>query len=115
VFNGPSAQAFAAATAPLISNYGEGLTLWRDGNVVHWSYDGQTVVVALQFDGTVEATFIDRPATDVVTEMPAQALYARSGGRPYRLTPSGCSAMIADMMAFFAGDREPAFSFTGFR
>jgi hypothetical protein len=115
VFNGPSAQAFAAATAPLISNFGEGLTLWRDGNVVHWSYAGQTVVVALQFDGTVEATFIDRPSTDVVNAAETQALYARSTGAPYRLTPNGCNAMVADMMAFFAGDREPAFTFTGFR
>ncbi len=115
VFNGPSAQAFAAATAPLISNFGEGLTLWRDGNVVHWSYEGQTVVVALQFDGTLEATFIDREATDVVNHAEANAVYAPSSGRPYHLTPSGCSKMVADMMAFFAGDREPAFTFTGFR
>ncbi len=115
VFNGPSAQAFAAASAPLISNFGEGLTLWRDGNVVHWSYDGQTIVVTLQFDGTVEAAFVDRPASDAVSGRDAQALYARTGGRPYRLTSGGCAAMVADMMAFFAGEREPAFTFTGFR
>ncbi len=115
MFNGASAQAFAAATAPLISSFGEGLTLWRDGNIVHWSYDDQSVVVALQADGTVEATFIDRPGTDEITGAETAAVYTRLGERPYRLTNSGCSTMVADMMAFFSGDREPLFSFAGLR
>jgi len=115
VFNGPSAQAFAAATAPLISNFGDSLTLWRDGNVVHWSYDGQSIVVELQFDGTVGATFVDRPATDAISGDDTAAVYYRCGDLPYRLTPAGCSAMVADMMAFFSGDREPLFTFAGFR
>jgi hypothetical protein len=114
VFNGPSAQAFAAASAPLISNFGDALTLWRDGNVVHWSYDDQSIVVELQFDGTVEATFFDRPSTDQISGTSAVAQYRR-GDRPYRLTPGGAAAMVADMMAFFSGDREPLFSFVGVR
>ncbi len=113
VFNGPSAQAFAAATAPLISNFGENLTLWRDGNVVHWSYDRQAIVVELQFDGTVETTFLDRPGTDAVTGADVCAVYRRNGNRPYQLTQAGCVAMVADMMAFFSGDREPLFTFAG--
>ena len=115
VFNGSSAQAFAAATAPLISNFGENLTLVRDGNVVHWSYDRQSIVVALQFDGTVEATFFDRPGTDEISGTEISASYRRTGDRAYRMTPGGCTAMVADMMAFFSGDREPLFTFTGLR
>ena len=117
VFTGPSAQAFATATAPLISNFGESLTLWRDGNVVHWAYDGQTIVVELQFDGTVEATFTGRPSTDEISGSGAVAVYRRAGfhDHRYRLTPGGCSAMVADMMAFFSGEREPLFVFAGVR
>ncbi len=115
VFNGPSAQAFAAATAPLISNFGEHLTLWRDGNVVHWSYEGQSIVVELQHDGTVGATFIDRPGIDEISGAESAAVYHRPGDRAYRLTPVGCTAMVADMMAFFSGDREPHFRFAGLR
>ncbi len=113
VFNGSSAQAFAAATAPLISNFGEDLTLWRDGNVVNWSYDQQSIVVELQAEGAVEATFVDRPGIDEITGAEASAVYRRSGDRSYRLTPNGCAAMVDDMMAFFSGDREPRFDFIG--
>jgi hypothetical protein len=113
VFTGPAAQAFAAATAPLISNFGENLTLWRDGNLVHWSYEGQSIVVEMQFDGTLAATFIDRPGTDAITGDRVSAVYRRIGDRPYRLTPGGATAMVGDMMAFFSGDREPLFAFTG--
>jgi hypothetical protein len=115
VFNGPAAQAFAAATAPLISSFGEDLTLWRDGNVVHWSYEGQSIVVELQHDGTVGATFFDRPGIDEVSGTESAAVYRRIGDGTYRLTPAGCSTMVADMMAFFSGDREPIFSFVGLR
>ena len=113
MFNGPSAHAFAAATAPLISNFGDDLTLWRDGNIVHWSYDGQSIVVELQSDGSVAATFLDRPGVDAISGCEAVAAYRRSCDRPYRLTVSGCATIVADMMAFFSGDREPLFSFTG--
>ena len=115
MFDGPSAQSFAAATAPLISNFGESLTLWRDGNVVHWSYDQQTIAVVLQFDGTLDAIFLDRPSTDVISAAEAIAVFRRCGDPRYRLTPSGCTAMVADMMAFFSGEREPRFAFVGVR
>ena len=55
VFTPQTASALASATAPLLSSFGEDLTLWRDGNVVHWSYEGQTVIVAQQADGSVAA------------------------------------------------------------
>ncbi len=107
-----SAQAaFAAATAPLLSNFGDGLTLWRDGNVVHWSYDDQTVIVEMQHDGTAQATFVDRPAVDGVTGASERGVYRRASGWPYRLTPDGSRAMVGDMMAFFSDEREPNFAF----
>jgi hypothetical protein len=113
MFTGSSASAFAAATAPLISSFGEGLTLWRDGDVVHWAYDEQTIVVTLRFDGTLDATFVDRPRPDAQGDA-VQATYRR-GSLPYRLSTSGAKAIVDDMMAFFSGSREPQFSFTGFR
>jgi hypothetical protein len=113
MFTGSSASAFAAATAPLISSFGDGLTLWRDGDIVHWAYDEQTIVVTLQYDGTLDATFVDRPRADAHGDA-VQAMYRR-GSLPYRLTPSGAKSIVADMMAFFSGSREPQFNFTGFR
>ena len=115
VFNAHTAANLAAATAPLFSNFGDDLTLWRDGNVVHWSYDRQSIVVSLQFDGSVDATFFDRPGTDEISGTEVAAVYRRKGDRAYRLTPSGCTTMVADMMAFFSGDREPLFTFAGLR
>ena len=60
-------SSLATATAPLWANFGDDLTLWRDGNVVHWSYDGQTVIVAQQADGAATASFVDTPSVDVVS------------------------------------------------
>ena len=103
----------AAATAPLISCFGDDLKLWRDGDVVHWSYDGQTVVVEQHPDGAIAATFVDTPVLDQVTRMPASAVYRRTADRRYALTADGCSAMVSDMTAFFSGEREPFFTFIG--
>lgn len=111
MFTPLAAQAFAAATQPLLANFGEGLTLWRDGSVVHWSYDGQTVIVELQHDGSIEATFLDRPAQDAVSHDCLRLVYRRRCGWPYRLTVEGSKTMVGDMMAFFSGEREPAFTF----
>jgi hypothetical protein len=36
VFSLPG-SALASAAAPLISSFGDDLTLWRDGDVAHWS------------------------------------------------------------------------------
>ena len=54
VFNVSITANLAAVTAPLFSSFGDDLTLWRDGNVVHWSYDGQTVIVEQQADGAAD-------------------------------------------------------------
>lgn len=107
----PNAFSFSAATAPLVAQFGDRLTLWRDGNRVQWSCDGQAVVVELLADGSLDATFVDRPMDEVVNGATAAAVFRRNSGIAYRLTADGCSRMIADMTAFFTGTREPLFSF----
>jgi hypothetical protein len=108
-------SSLAAATAPLFSSFGEDLTLWRDGDVVHWSYDGQTVIVAQRADGAATASFVDTPGVDEVSGSAASAVYRRSAERCYQMTDESCRAMVSDMMAFFSGEREPFFTFTGTR
>lgn len=115
VFSAQTASSLAAATAPLFTSFGENLTLWRDGNVVHWSYEGQTVIVAQQADGAATASFVDVPCVDEVSGTAASAVYRRTAERCYQMTEDSCRAMVSDMMAFFAGEREPLFTFTSAR
>jgi hypothetical protein len=115
VFSAQTASSLAAATAPLFSSFGENLTLWRDGNVVHWSYEGQTVIVAQQADGVATVSFVDTPSIDEVSGTAASAVYRRTAERCYQMTEDSCRAMVSDMMAFFSGEREPIFTFTGAR
>jgi hypothetical protein len=103
----------AAATAPLFSSFGDDLTLWRDGNVVHWSYEGQTVIVAQQTDGAATASFVDVPSVDQVSGTAASAIYRRTAERRYHLNEDSARAMVGDMIAFFSGEREPFFTFVG--
>jgi hypothetical protein len=110
-----TSSSLATATAPLWANFGDDLTLWRDGNVVHWSYDGQTVIVEQQTDGAATASFVDTPGIDVVSGTGASAVYRRTADRRYHLTEDSCRAMVSDMIAFFSGEREPFFTFTGAR
>ena len=114
MLNIPSASALAATTAPLWSNFGSDLTLWRDGDVVNWSYEGQTVIVAQQ-DGVACASFVDVPMVDQISGRPASAVYRRTAERRYALTEESSRAMVADMVAFFSGDREPLFTFVDTR
>jgi hypothetical protein len=107
----PNAFSFSAATAPLVEQFGDRLTLWRDGNRVQWSCEEQTVLVELLADGSLDATFVDHPMHDAVTGRAANAIFRRNSGIAYRLTSDGCARMIADMTAFFTGEREPLFSF----
>lgn len=115
VISPQTSSSLAAATAPLFSNFGDALTLWRDGNVVHWSYEGQTVIVAQQADGAATASFVDVPGLDEVSGSPSSAIYRRTAERRYQLTPDSCRAMVGDMIAFFSGEREPFFTFVGAR
>jgi hypothetical protein len=111
VLNVQPAVNMAAVAAPLFSSFGDNLTLWRDGNAAHWSYDGQTVIVEQQADGSAKASFVDAPAHDEITHTPASAVYRRTADRCYHLTEDSCRAMVGDMMAFFSGEREPFFTF----
>jgi hypothetical protein len=115
VFSAQTSSNLAAATAPLFSSFGDNLTLWRDGNVVHWSYEGQTVIVAQQADGAATASFVDAPSVDAVSGASVSAIYRRTAERRYQMTADSCRAMVSDMMAFFSGEREPIFTFTGAR
>jgi hypothetical protein len=115
VFTASSAANLAAATAPLFSSFGDDLTLWRDGNVVHWSYEGQTIVIEQQADGAATASFVDAPSTDEISRTPASAIYRRTADRRYHLNEDSCRAMVGDMIAFFSGEREPFFTFVGAR
>lgn len=110
-----TSSSLATATAPLWANFGDDLTLSRDGNVVHWSYDGQSVIVEQQADGAATASFVDTPGIDVVSGTGASAVYRRTADRRYHLTEDSCRAMVSDMIAFFSGEREPFFTFTGAR
>lgn len=113
MYNPASASVLAASAAPLLESFGDKLTLWRDGNVAHWCYEGQTVVVAAEADSEVCASFVDAPALDVVRGTPIAAIYRSSTDRRYRLNSAGCAAMVRDIMAFFSGEREPIFTFVG--
>ena len=105
-----SVHPFVASTAALCEKFGERLTLFRDGDVVQWSFDGQSTTVELGPDGTIQATFIDRPALDAVSGEYVSAVYRRSAA-PYRVCAEGCTRMVADMDEFFTGTRESRFTF----
>lgn len=102
----------ADLAAPLISKFAEGLTLSRDGERVEWSYGGQSAVIELTPQGTLNATFVAPPSFDAVSSSLAAAVY-RPRTVPYALTPAGCSRMVDDMVDFFSGVREPRFVFAG--
>ena len=113
VLNASSGINLTAVAAPLFSSFGDDLTLWRNGNVVHWSYDGQTVIVEQQADGAATASFVDAPSFDEISKSPASAVYRRTADRPYHLTEESSRAMVGDMIAFLSGEREPFFTFVG--
>jgi hypothetical protein len=89
------------------------LTLERHGDTVRWCYDGAVAIVSLRPDGTLDATFLEAPAHESVTCGEACCVYRSASRLAYRLTPDGCGRMAADMADFFAGIREPRFTFVG--
>ena len=84
-------------------------------NVVRPVGNGRQVIVAQQPDGAATASFVDVPGIDEVSGTAASAIYRRTAERTYQMTADSCRAMVADMMAFFSGEREPIFTFTGAR
>jgi hypothetical protein len=71
--------------------------------------------VALRPEGTLEATFVERPGYDAVNATQARCVYRRASGTGYTLTHEGCSRMVADLTDFFSGMREPRFAFVDTR
>ena len=91
----------ADVLAPLGSAFAGDLRFARDGECACWTYEGHRASIELEGE-RVRARFVD-----------SEAVYARDGGYP--LTPAGCQRMVADMIAFFSGVREPQFTFIGLR
>jgi len=69
------------------------------------------VLITASPEGTVEATFVDRPSIDAVSGGPAVAIYQRTAGGGYTLTAEGGCRIAADMSAFLTGVREARFTF----
>jgi hypothetical protein len=105
----PSAV-FAEAFNPLVTTFGERLCFWREGRQAQWSFEGHVVIVELAATDRVAAQFIAAPETDLVSGRPSSAVYAPER-RGYALTSADCERMVADMIAFFSGTREPRFTF----
>jgi hypothetical protein len=105
-----SIRLLADSVSPLTAKFGDRLTLARERNCVQWSYEGNAAVVEFQPGDQLHATFIAAPVIDAVSSRPVSAVY-RSRRLRYPLTAAGGDQMVADMIAFFSGEREPRFSF----
>ena len=93
----------ADSLAPLGTAFGRQIAFARDGECACWSFAGQQAIVEMAGGGSLRAHFV------------ASALvYARENAA-YPLTPAGCERMVADMLAFFSGIREPRFTFVDVR
>jgi len=103
-------QWLAEAFAPLGSTFGDRLRISRDGSAVQWSYDGHSAIVELGGSDRIVARFIAPRAIDAVSGLPSAPVYLRDE-RGYALTRVDCERMVADMVAFFSGTREPRFTF----
>ncbi len=97
--------------APLIARFGDRLALHREGKSAAWSLDGCVVTVASHPDGSLAATFVDRPVPDAKSNAPVVAVY-RALTVGYHLNSVGCGRMVDDLVAFFSGVREPRFVFS---
>jgi hypothetical protein len=104
-----SAAWLSGIAAPLSEKFGGALTVSRTGNVVAWGFDGQSGVVELTQNGTMRVTFVASEQIDAASGTPAAAAYRT--GLCYRLDQPSCSRMIADLVDFFSGVREPKFTF----
>jgi hypothetical protein len=100
----------ADSMTPLSTTFGDRLSLVRDRNCVQWSCDGQAAIVEFAAGRELRATFVSAPVVDEVTSLLVSAVY-HPRARSYRLTREGSARMVADMMAFFSGVREPRFTF----
>jgi hypothetical protein len=107
-------RAFVDALGPLVSTFGERLGFSREGRQAQWSFDGHVVIVELAATDRIAAHFIAPAGTDIVSGRPSAAVYAPDR-RGYAMTNADCERMVADMIAFFSGTREPRFTFIAAR
>ncbi len=99
----------SSIAAPLAAKFGSNITVSRTGNMVCWGYDGQSAVIEMTAEGSLRATFIDSECIDEVSASPAAAAYRT--GSTYALNRASCGRMVADLVDFFSGVREPKFRF----
>jgi hypothetical protein len=105
----PSSAWFSGIGAPLAAKFGGDVMVSRTGNMVCWGYDGQSAIVELTPNGSMHVTFVDSEQLDIVSGAPAAAAYHT--GSSYALDRRSCTRMIADLVDFFSGIREPKFTF----
>jgi hypothetical protein len=98
------------ALAPLGATFGERLRFSRDGTVARWSYGDHSATVELGGADRIVARFVAPPAIDAISGQPSAPVYQRYE-HGYALSRAGCERMVADMVAFFSGIREPRFTF----
>lgn len=96
--------------SPLNRAFGRRLTFSHEGAAAQWAFDGHLAIVELGAQDRIFARFVAPPDVDAVCGGASAAVYAR-GGSGYALTRAGCEHMVADMVAFFSGAREPLFTF----
>jgi len=100
----------AEALAPLGATLGDRLRFTRSGRTARWTYNGHAAEVEMRADDRIVARFCAPAAFDAVSRQLVTPVYVRySAG--YALDRGGCERMVADMAAFFAGVREPRFTF----
>ena len=100
----------AEALAPLDRAMGDRVRFSRAGRAAQWSFEGHAAIVELGGTGRIVARFMGPPAVDAVSGQPSTPVYLRYE-HGYALTKAGCERMVADMVAFFSGTREPRFTF----
>jgi hypothetical protein len=105
----PSAAWLSDLAAPLAAKFGNCLTLSRSGNAIRWGYGGQSAVLELGANGALQVTFLDAESTDLVSAGRAVAAYRTRSA--YALDRPSSTRMIADLVDFFSGVREPKFAF----
>jgi hypothetical protein len=99
----------AETFAPL-GTFGERLRFSRDGAAALWTFEGHSAIVEPDGSDRIMARFVAPPALDAISGQPAAPVYI-SDEWGYELTRTDCERMVADMVAFFSGIREPRFRF----
>jgi hypothetical protein len=95
---------------PLRGAFGEELRFSRVGPVARWSYEGHAAIVELLGADRIVARFVAPPVIDAISGEPSAPEYVREVSG-YSLSRAGCERLVADMVAFFSGAREPDFTF----